>query len=953
MSDKNKGFFLIFVFFFSILFSVRAEIDLAEGVNPGIMCPGATGLYTSIITNTGILNKQYTITTSGSASSFATSVPQGFSLNPGQSRILYTYVSPRSTTSIGTYSLDITASSDEDSKTIRREVSLRDCYSYEISLVGEMQNVCPSDTASYEFIITNTGDYSDTYRLEVEGAAQNWVTLSETTLSLEKGESKSVFAFLSVPVDALGEKDFSLVVDPVNGNSIQSSRALINVEPCFNFDVAPEKDFISLCENSVESIPIAIDNTGSVSNRYALELEGPEWANLDRDNLLIDGGRSDSVNLLLNPGYRDDGDSIITLDVLSDRGEIEATNQFKADVQRCYDVFVSAEKENDKICNSLSNSYSVNIKNTGKFNNDFQLALDGPEWASLDRGLVSLDSDEESSLTLEVNPPFDAAAGEYPITVKAASVDSDKIESEDTITITTVTREECFKPSIGIEEAKKKISVFYDSAATLPVVIENKGSVAANYILGVSGTAANFVQLNPAAINIEPNKAEIVYLYIAPGTQTALGDYSASISVRLEDTTILASDTISISVLEAQKGDGVIVPETIEEEKKVTPGFWRRVSRFFRNLFGPQAAPEQNITIEENISAIEEISEEEEIVNLDIEGKITQSLGENDSSNFTLNEEEHSLNVDELSEEGITLRIESEPVFVRMELGETKDVDLDGDGVNELRITYNGIVNGKADLTYEKIIEEAEIPEEIIEEIPENMSEEIEEIPENISEEIEEMEEEILPEIALKEFTIEIKDYQLSLDTIEVNEGDRVKLTLVALDNGEGNGYGFEINDFGVSELLEEGQNITVEFTTDKQGSFAITNSIPCETCGKDLAGNIVVKAPGEITKKEEKKEEQASENFFITYRNYIIAGVIILIIIILLISTKAHKKVIEFFEEEVEEEEKKEKKETKKEVNKEVRKEHKEEKKEEEHKEEKKDTKKEKKKPKSEDDYY
>ena len=112
MSDKNKGFFLIFVFFFSILFSVRAEIDLAEGVNPGIMCPGATGLYTSIITNTGILNKQYTITTSGSASSFATSVPQGFSLNPGQSRTLYTYVSPRSTTSIGTYSLDITGISE-------------------------------------------------------------------------------------------------------------------------------------------------------------------------------------------------------------------------------------------------------------------------------------------------------------------------------------------------------------------------------------------------------------------------------------------------------------------------------------------------------------------------------------------------------------------------------------------------------------------------------------------------------------------------------------------------------------------------------------------------------------------------------------------------------------------------------------------------------------------------
>ena len=87
--------------------------------------------------------------------------------------------------------------------------------------------------------------------------------------------------------------------------------------------------------------------------------------------------------------------------------------------------------------------------------------------------------------------------------------------AEDTLTLTTVSREECYKPNIGIEEAQKTINVYYDSAATVPVVIENKGSVAAEYLLGISGTAANFAQLNPATIKVEPNKAEIVYLYVA------------------------------------------------------------------------------------------------------------------------------------------------------------------------------------------------------------------------------------------------------------------------------------------------------------------------------------------------------------------------------------------------------------------------------------------------------
>ena len=42
----------------------------------------------------------YTVSTSGRASVFSTYVPQGFSLDPGERRTIFTYMTPRSTTSL-------------------------------------------------------------------------------------------------------------------------------------------------------------------------------------------------------------------------------------------------------------------------------------------------------------------------------------------------------------------------------------------------------------------------------------------------------------------------------------------------------------------------------------------------------------------------------------------------------------------------------------------------------------------------------------------------------------------------------------------------------------------------------------------------------------------------------------------------------------------------------------
>jgi len=71
---------------------------------------------------------------------------------------------------------------------------------------------------------------------------------------------------------------------------------------------------------------------------------------------------------------------------------------------------------------------------------------------------------------------------------------------------------------------------------------------------------------------------------------------------------------------------------------------------------------------------------------------------------------EHTITFSEVTATTVTLNIASTtPVVVTLVVGESKNVDLNADGVNDLVVKLNGIVNDKADVTISKIKEGAEL----------------------------------------------------------------------------------------------------------------------------------------------------------------------------------------------------------------------------------------------------
>ena len=79
------------------------------------------------------------------------------------------------------------------------------------------------------------------------------------------------------------------------------------------------------------------------------------------------------------------------------------------------------------------------------------------------------------------------------------------------------------------------------------------------------------------------------------------------------------------------------------------------------------------------------------------------SVGLGESGEFNIGEEQHSFLITEITENSVIFFVFSEPIEVTLNVGETKNVDLNGDKVNDLAVTLKGITQNKADLIFKDI----------------------------------------------------------------------------------------------------------------------------------------------------------------------------------------------------------------------------------------------------------
>ncbi|MCD4666566.1 hypothetical protein K8R47_02035 [archaeon] len=805
------------------------------------VCPTSTILFTATVTGSG----DFTTSLSGSASQFSTAVPTGFSLTES-SRTIYIYVTPPSYTQPGIYNLNLIVTGNGQTQTIPFTININNCHPLQISGEAE-KTTCSGNILQYEFTFNNPGNFQDIYNLELLGNAEEFLTLSQDSIMLNPSQSKTVFIYVNVPREAEGNYGFTLTAESQHNS--ESVNGVLNVQNCFDFTTTVTPEYLEICEHSLEGITIDVTNLGDSQDLFDLSLIGPAWANLENTNLLINAQQSQSTKAFLNPDYQTDGNYNLNLRVSSQGSGTSQTKNINIDIKKCYDLTLTIAEEEDKLCGSLSKLYQVLIKNTGQFQNDFFIESNQP-FATLDENYITLNSQEEKIINLEVAPTEDLAQGYYDIIIVATTLDDSGIQASDVLITELISKEQCFKPTISADNA----DVFQDSSTTLPIIIENHGSQKVKYEIAVTGTASSFTQINPGIIEVFPGEAETVYAYIAPGS-TSPGIYKASISVKLTDSTILETENINIQVKKST---------TIIEKEE---GFFTKFANWIKNLF--KAKPQ-----------IPKVTEE---------GIILSS-----SAQFKYDNQIYNLTIQEIEEDFVTLSIDQIQTILLLEVGEEKELDLNQNEENDILIKLNAIANQAPQIALSKIIPIIEEPiEEIVEdEIPEEEEEieEPEEIPENLT--IEDPENETTTEEISEEeqqtFWQKYKYYIIIIVVI---------LILIILFM-----YSQKIPELDeIQDIEDEVEEEPIE--EEKVEDYDEFDEEPLKI-GRWFIGLIILAIIIYLIYKFIDLSNIIP--LFIVYKFFIIGGIIILIILLLII--KYWSSIIEFFEEEIEEEKPKKK---------------------------------------------
>lgn len=90
----------------------------------------------------------------------------------------------------------------------------------------------------------------------------------------------------------------------------------------------------------------------------------------------------------------------------------------------------------------------------------------------------------------------------------------------------------------------------------------------------------------------------------------------------------------------------------------------------------------------------------------------------------------------------------------------------------------------------------------------------------------------------VREITVKARRYAFSPARIEVNQGDIVRITLVAEDIP----HSFTIDEYRISKRAASARSVTFEFCAEKPGKFVYYCSLTSDEGCRDMRGELLVR---------------------------------------------------------------------------------------------------------------
>ena len=352
-------------------------------------------------------------------------------------------------------------------------------------------------------------------------------------------------------------------------------------------DLRPERGIAVYTEYSSVTVPkgetvkmdLTIENKGRTDETIEVKLTTipKSWkAMLKGGNFLVAGmfvpnGKARNLALSLEPDKSvGPGTYVFRFDAKTEDDKFTSSHTLTVNVQErvagADDIQLTTSYPVLRGQTDARFEFSIDVLNKNELDRTFNIAAIAPEkWETnikpaYEQKQISsfrIKGGQSQSVAVEVSPPKDALAGEYPILVRVTSGDK-KAEVKLTVALTGI-----YKLDAGTPTGILSLEAMPGKPANLSLFVKNTGSAVNRNISFSSFKPENWeVTFKPEKIEaLEPNGLKQIEVTIKPAAQSLVGDYSVGVMVDGEkaNKTIEFRVTVKASTAWGWIGIGVIL----------------------------------------------------------------------------------------------------------------------------------------------------------------------------------------------------------------------------------------------------------------------------------------------------------------------------------------------------------------------------------------------------------
>ncbi|RME78270.1 hypothetical protein D6774_01645 [Candidatus Woesearchaeota archaeon] len=353
--------------------------------------------------------------------------------------------------------------------------------------------------------ITNTGDVTSTYTIEVTGEAAKWVNYATNFLVLEKGQKETIPLFINLPCKVEG--DFELTTTITTGFDLQKELTqTIQVINPVNFYVQSKTLNRVLEPCTPTSYEFEVMNTGEFLETFKFSLlNSPTYATLSTDVAVLKPGEKTTIYAYLNPSCDIYGVQELTLVTNAQRSGYEARTNFALGIKRTYNYTIIAPQQVNA-CEEVTTPIPVTIKNTNRIGNKYVLDVKGPTFVELVNNTLIVQPKQSATTQILVNTPdWNEKDNRTQTIILTATSQRGDVQKQHNITLYA---EHCYDANIVLEN-KDYVAVEGESIS-FPLIIQDTGSRTVETSLELK--AANWLSLNQTSFKINASDYKEVQL---------------------------------------------------------------------------------------------------------------------------------------------------------------------------------------------------------------------------------------------------------------------------------------------------------------------------------------------------------------------------------------------------------------------------------------------------------